>query len=153
MTIDSLIANVSLMYEQLTNGTILSEIIRENEPYIIDMNTQSQLWERGINTAGVEIMDYKPYSPLTIQIKMETGQPYNRVTLHDTGDFYSSFYIETHDDSFDIKASDWKTAGLIRKYDRRILGLTAENKNELAWEYVYPDALDKIKNIIYEDTR
>lgn len=151
MTLDELIDRVTQVESGLTGGEILSEIIRENEPYIVDMNAQNQLFEQGVNAVGVPIMDYKPYAPLTIQIKREKGQPYDRVTLRDTGDFHGSFYIVTANDHFIITASDPKTAGLVRKYDRRIFGLTPENKNELTWDYIYPDALNMIKSLIYED--
>ena len=47
--------------------------------FIIDANAEEQLFEQGINRLGVDIMDYRPYTPLTIAIKEEKGQPTNRV--------------------------------------------------------------------------
>mgnify|MGYP000929199462 FL=1 len=113
------------------------------------MNAEEQLFEQGINRLGVEIMDYEPYSPFTIEIKEQKGQPTNRVTLRDEGDFESSFYLEVGDKQFEIKASDFKTEDLIKKYGRQILGLTDENIAALIWQYIFPDLMKKAKNVLY----
>ena len=134
--------------EGLVSGMYIQRIITDNEAYIVDMNAEIQLYEEGVNRLGVSIMDYAPYRPLTIAIKEEKGQPTNRVTLRDTGDFESSFYIEVGDRQFEIKASDWKTEGLIKKYGRQILGLTDENILSLIWDYIYPDLMKKAKEVI-----
>ena len=147
--IDDLRRRVAEFNTKLENGLIIQDIIFENEAYIVDMNAEEQLFEQGINRLGVDIMDYRPYTPLTIAIKEEKGQPTNRVTLRDEGDFESSFYLEVGDKQFEIKASDFKTEDLIKKYGRQILGLTNENIAKLIWQYVYPDLLTKAKKTIY----
>lgn len=135
----------------LESGVILYRVITENEAYIIDMNAEDQLYEQGINRLGVDIMDYRPYSPLTIQIKEEKGQPTNRVTLRDEGDFESSFYLEINRTQFEIKAADFKTEDLVKKYGRQILGLTDENISSLIWQYIYPDVLERLNRLIFRD--
>lgn len=135
--------------EALTSGRLMQDIIWDNDAYIIDMNAEEQLFENGINRLGVEIMDYSPYSPVTIEIKEAKGQPTNRVTLRDEGDFESSFFLEVGDKQFEIKASDFKTEDLIKKYGRQILGLTDENIAILIWQYIYPDLMDEAKKQIY----
>lgn len=135
--------------EVLTSGRLMQDIIWDNDAYIIGMNAEEQLFERGINRLGVEIMDYAPYSPITIEIKEAKGQPTNRVTLRDEGDFESSFFLEVGDKQFEIKASDFKTEDLIKKYGRQILGLTDENIAILIWQYIYPDLMDEAKKQIY----
>ena len=107
------------------------------------------MFEQGINRLGVEISDYAPYSPVTIAIKEAKGQPTNRVTLRDEGDFESSFYLEVGDKHFEIKASDFKTEDLIKKYGRQILGLTDENISILIWKYIFPDLMAETKKQIY----
>lgn len=135
--------------EALTSGRLMQDIVWDNDAYIIDMNAEEQLFERGINRLGVEIMDYAPYRPVTIEIKEAKGQPTNRVTLRDEGDFESSFFLEVGDKQFEIKASDFKTEDLIKKYGRQILGLTDENIAILIWQYIYPDLMDEAKKQIY----
>lgn len=133
----------------LTSGRYVGDIIRENEAYIIDMNAENQLYEQGINNLGVNISDYMPYSPYTIAIKEEKGQPTDRVTLRDEGDFESSFFVEAGNTQFEIKAADFKTEDLIKKYGRQILGLTDENIAKLIWEYIYPDICKLRNQVIY----
>lgn len=133
----------------LSSGGYIQQIIWDNDAYIIDMNAEEQLFEQGINRLGVDIMDYAPYSPLTIAIKEEKGQPTNRVTLRDTGDFETSFFLEVSDKQFEIKAADFKTEDLIKKYGRQILGLTNENIAVLIWQCIFPDLLKRAKTVIY----
>lgn len=147
--IDNLRQRVTEFNELLQSGRLIQSIILENEYVITDMNSEDQLYEQGINRLGVNIMDYAPYSPLTIEIKKEKGQPYNRVTLRDEGDFEQSFYVESDTQQFTIKAADWKTEDLIQRYGRQILGLTEENKIILIWEYIYPELKAKTKEYIY----
>ena len=147
--IDNLRQRVTEFNELLQSGRLIQSIILENEYVITDMNSEDQLYEQGINRLGVNIMDYAPYSPLTIEIKKEKGQPYNRVTLRDEGDFEQSFYVEADTQQFTIKAADWKTEDLIQRYGRRILGLTEENKIILIWVYIYPELKAKTKEYIY----
>lgn len=141
--------NVASVNAGITSGKWIQQIIWDNGAYIVDMNAQDQLYEQGINRLGVDIMDYAPYSPLTIQIKEEKGQPTNRVTLRDMGDFETSFFIEANDRQFEIKASDFKTEELIKKYGRQILGLTDENIQALIWQYIYPDLISRIQKELY----
>lgn len=147
--IDNLRQRVTEFNELLQSGRLIQSIILENEYVITDMNSEYQLYEQGINRLGVNIMDYAPYSPLTIEIKKEKGQPYNRVTLRDEGDFEHSFYVEADTQQFTIKAADWKTEDLIQRYGRQILGLTEENKIILIWAYIYPELKAKTKEYIY----
>lgn len=147
--IDNLRQRVTEFNELLQSGRLIQSIILENEYVITDMNSEDQLYEQGINRLGVNIIDYAPYSPLTIEIKKEKGQPYNRVTLRDEGDFEHSFYVEADTQQFTIKAADWKTEDLIQRYGRQILGLTEENKIILIWAYIYPELKAKTKEYIY----
>jgi len=135
--------------EDLTSGKMIQNIIQENEAAIIDMNAQEQLFESGENSLGVSIASYAPYSPITIEIKKMKGQPTNRVTLRDEGDFESSFYLVISDKQFEIKASDWKTEELVEKYGSSILGLTKENIASLTWDYIYPELMDTLKKELY----
>jgi hypothetical protein len=146
--IADLYKRVVIFNEGLVSGMYIQRIIMDNEAYIVDLNAQDQLYEEGINRLGVSIMDYAPYRPLTIAIKEQKGQPTNRVTLRDTGDFESSFYLEVNDKQFEVKASDWKTEALIKKYGRQILGLTDENISSLIWDYIYPDLMEKAREVI-----
>lgn len=149
--IKSLLNRVIEFDNGLTSGQFMKEAIEENEAFIVELNSQDQLFEKGITSTGVSIMDYAPYSETTIEIKSQKGQPVNRVTLRDEGDFHSSFYIELSDDEFEIYANDWKIKDLTKYYGDEIMGLTDENIMVVAREFVYPALMEAAKRIILND--
>lgn len=126
----------------------LERIIKANELYIITANTDDQLFDRGVNTTEERIKNYRPYRPLTIKIKTQKGQPTDRVTLSDTGDFHRSFKILYHPESFEFIATDWKTEDLKRKYGKNILGLTDSNLNEITRNIIMPSLMPNLLNYL-----
>lgn len=134
--------------ERLESGALVRKVIEDNDAEICDMNAQEQLYEQGINRLGVDISDYAPYSPITIDIKKLKGQPTNRVTLRDEGDFHRSFYVVATDTSFEVKAKDAKAEHLLSKYGQQILGLTRENLMTLVHEYIYPNLLRDARTML-----
>lgn len=148
--INGLIEKFKKVGEELDTGEIAKKIVRDNDNILIDMNAQDQLYAKGANRLGVRIDEYQPYRPLTIQVKIEKRQPYDRVTLKDTGEFYDSFYVETAEDRFYIKASDEKTNWLIKKYGAEIFGLTNDSLAEFINDYVKDEAYNRVKEILNE---
>lgn len=148
--ISGLIEKFKKVGEELDTGEIAKKIVRDNDNILIDMNAQDQLYAKGVNRLGVRIDEYQPYRPLTIQVKIEKRQPYDRVTLKDTGEFYDSFYVETAEDRFYIKASDEKTNWLIKKYGAEIFGLTNDSLAEFINDYVNDEAYNRVKEILNE---
>ena len=134
----------------MAENTYMQDIISDidAEVFIVDANAEDQLFKRGVNAFGVEIMNYRPYTPYTIEQKKLKNQPYDRVTLRDTGDFERSFKVEVNKDSFSVTATDPKTEKLKKKYGN-IFGLTPENKSKLAWKIVYPDLLLHLRNDLF----
>lgn len=148
--ISGLIDKFKKVGEELDTGEIAKKIVRDNDNILIDMNAQDQLYAKGVNRLGVRIDEYQPYRPLTIQVKIEKRQPYDRVTLKDTGEFYDSFYVETAEDRFYIKASYEKTNWLIKKYGAEIFGLTNDSLAEFINDYVKDEAYNRVKEILNE---
>lgn len=98
---------------------IVLEVIKQFEEFIL--SEQRKQMYSGENADGTSI---EPgYKPLTISIKNSVGQPTDRVTLKDTGAFYSSFFIVYGPKYFAIYARDGKTKKLISKYGTEIFGL------------------------------
>lgn len=144
--LDDIISNLKKLQDEVVR--VIADVVREYDYIVIDMNATDQLRDKGINRDGIAISDFAPYAPLTIQIKKMKGQPTTRVTLKDEGDFHASFYIEYLSDGFLIKASDWKTEILIKKYGHGILGLTDENAREFAEDYIKPAVSELLIKII-----
>lgn len=137
--------NMIKHFKAIDLNTIVLNVVSENENVIIDLNAEVQLFEEGITSKGVSIASFAPYSPVTVQIKMAKGQPTNRVTLRDEGDFQSSFFVYIGADYFQIMASDWKTEKLTFEYGDDIMGLTSENLKYFLSEYVIPEILKNLK--------
>lgn len=124
---------------------LIRVVCEENAHILVEMNADQQLYDEGIDTRGISIDSYAPYSPLTIQIKEQKGQPTDRVTLRDTGAFEGSIYIQFTADQMTFAASDWKTEELILKYGETILGLTSENQSEFGQRYIKPALREILK--------
>lgn len=124
-------------FEANINETV-RQALQNDEDWLIDLNAFFQLYEKGVNALGVEIASYEPYSLYTVSIKGMLGQPTDRVTLKDTGDFHDSFYVIYREDEFEITASDYKREALVNRYGPEIFGLTPENMAVVRDEIIRP---------------
>lgn len=124
---------------------MLEDIIKSNADVIISMIADDQLYDKGINGLGKEIMDYRPYTASTIRKKRKRGQPADRVTLRDTGDFHKSMYIVFEPDGFYITSSDYKTKYLISRYKEEIFRLTNENLTKLIRSCIKKELIKRLK--------
>lgn len=98
---------------------------KEVQDEIIRLNTTNQLYEEGIRSDGSPL---GPYRPFTIEIKRQKGQPYDHVTLRDTGEFYASFRVFYDADTFEVTADgDKGDKNLFDVYGDNVLGLTEFN--------------------------
>lgn len=144
MTIDGLLNGVKKFLADVESGRITQGMFTLYEKEIVEMNTEYQLFKRGENALGVSMKTYAPYKPVTIQIKKDKGQPTDRVTLRDTQAFQKSFFIFADNKAAWFKATDKKAQKLYDKYGE-IFGLTVENRNKVAWEYLYPILITELK--------
>lgn len=124
--IDILIERVEEL-ERRTDEVILGEV-RKNEAVVVKLNVDDQMYN-GLNGNGQKIRP--PYKPSTIKQKRRKGQPHDRVTLRDTGEFHGSFLVKYGDGEFAIDADDPKRIWLLRKYGKDIFGLTDESVQKL----------------------
>lgn len=114
------------------------------EAEILDMNTEDQLFSRGEDSKGASL---GKYAPLTISIKKGLGQPTNRVTLKDTGDFHRSFFARFVGKYITIGATDSKAYKLETKYSKDIFGLSDNNVQELI-TMLKPEMINEFRRII-----
>lgn len=134
-------------FHEILSKELVNEIM-SHEKEIIEAVVQNQLYERGINGAGVEIMSYEPYRPRTIKNKQRKGQPYNRVTLKDTGEWYNSLRLVYDTDGFFITSTDEKNTYLKKKYGPTILRLTNENLSMILYKYIRPNLKVKLEKYL-----
>lgn len=137
-------------FKDILNDELKNEIMK-HEDVIIQMVVRDQLYDQGIEGRGISIMSYQPYTARTIQIKQKKGQPYDRVTLRDTGEFYSSLHVEFDDDGFYVTSTDDKAKYLLARYGKTIFRLTNQNFTELLRNYIRPELQQKLKEKILYD--
>jgi len=119
---------------------ILSGISLQNK--IIYLNTTKQLYEQGEDSLGRSLETIGGgYSPYTIEIKNRKGQPTDRVTLKDSGDFYQSFDVINESSYIEIIAIYIKNGKDINKeWGGHVIGLQKENLqiiiDEIRVEYI-----------------
>lgn len=134
-------------FKSILDQELKDEILR-HEDIIVEMITQDQLYELGIEGRGTEIISYMPYRPRTIKKKIKKGQPTNRVTLKDTGSFYASLHVEFDDEGFYVTSTQDKAKFLIKKYGKTIFRLTDNNLKILLDKYIRPSLREKMKEYI-----
>lgn len=100
---------------------------------IIEMNTIDQLYDKGIDSKGRTLKSIGgDYSFVTKDIKSFLNQPFDRVTLKDTGEFYESFNVRVTSTDFTIQADTMKDEdNLTDRWGDDIIGLTEESLNKL----------------------
>jgi hypothetical protein len=116
---------------------IIQSILQDAElqKHIIYLNTIDQLFEKGEDSLGRKLEDVGgSYSPYTIMKKLEKGQPFDRVTLKDTGEYYDSYRIVAPSgaDYIMIITNPIKEGKNIeQEWGGYIVGLNQENKQWL----------------------
>ena len=128
-----LLNNAISLDENAIIDTIL--IDKAFQAFIINLNTEEQLFKQGINALNVKLDTIGGgYSDATIigtsnfEGKISKGQPTDRVTLKDTGEFYESFKITLNKDNFVISSDPMKDGtSLFQRWGKEIEGLTPEN--------------------------
>ena len=118
----------------LNASLILQKVLEETETkeFLLKLNTKSQLFDKGINSEGASLKSIGgDYSPLTKKIKLSKGQPTNRVTLRDTGDFYNSGKVKVSGNSVTLSFDSVKGGvDLTKRWGEKIIGLTDESKRK-----------------------
>jgi hypothetical protein len=116
----------------LDENQLIKEVLsnKEVQRFIIDLNTQGQLFEKGIDALGVSLGDYAATTiegTSNFNGKKEKGQRFDHITLNDTGKFYKSFKIVLSAKSFSIVADGQKDDVNLLEEFRNVLGLTDEH--------------------------
>lgn len=131
-------------FREILDKELVDEML-SHENIIIDM-VRDQLFS-GVDGYTASIRP--PYAPRTIKRKIKKGQPIDRVTLRDTGDFYGSLHLSYDDGGFYISSTDQKLSNILKsRYGKPILRLSNENLSELINKYIRPSLTEKLKDYI-----
>ena len=133
---------------KLINGGLVEIVvssIKENEDYIIELNKRQLII--GKRSDGIDLGEY---SPRSLAIKAYNGRPSisgNKISLHDTGDFWKGFFVNVDNDFIEVLSKDSKANMLIYDWTDKIFGLSDESIR-LFQDRVAPIIQDKIMKFI-----
>lgn len=117
----------------------LQRIAKQKEilDYIVLLNTDEQLYQ-GVDSEGTPLSKIGgDYAPFTKSKKQREGQPTNRITLFDEGDFYNSFKATALKKGISINADYSKPGTDLRdRWGDELAGLTDESLEELRQEFI-----------------
>ena len=122
------------------------------QQFVVFLNTEKQLFE-GVDANEASLKSIGgDYAPITKFLKAQKGQPFDRITLKDTGDFYDSFSVEALQDAIIIEADSIKEGYDLRdRWGQDILGLSEPSigiliENDIFISDLVKILLDKILN-------
>lgn len=127
------------------NKTLNKVATKPNNEKLMQDLIRKRLLEKGEDAEGKQLRTFgaivpNVYSIRTMIIKDEKGQPTDRVTLKDTGDFHESFSLKTEPEQFINTGDENKPDGKISdNLDlTNVLGLSDRERKEWAGE-ILPD--------------
>ena len=125
----------------------LNQVLKSLESQIIALNTDEQLFKKGITISGAKIVP--KYAQSTIKRKRKLGQPTNRVTTRDTGGYHQAFDVRFGQTEFEIVVEfqtnrGFDLAGYLETHYKGLEGLTEESINKLIG-LVKPLLINEIK--------
>ena len=102
---------------------------------------------------GIKIDDsaiFPPYADSTKRYKFNKGQPIDRVTLKDTGEFYNNLKINAKPDEVVFSSPTSYSIHIFNKYNResKVLGLTMQNIRVFYEQFTKPILKQNIDDII-----
>jgi hypothetical protein len=127
------IRKVTNNMQSITAARVIEILVNQPElnGLIIELNTQDQLFKKGVDSKGLTL---GVYAPFTIEIKKSKGQPTNHITLKDTGDVYKTWMVTTLNGDIIITANFIKDGEDIIEKNRLsedVVGLIDENLQKI----------------------
>lgn len=86
------------------------------------------------------------YAESTKHRKKKKGQPYDRITTKDTGEYHDRFTIQPDNEVLQIGSDVDYEKYLDKKYSKRLYGLTAENSERYTFGPYWSVLKEKIEN-------
>lgn len=137
--------------DRKTQNDIIQQIQKRLYKKGIDGNSRTLRTDKSHDN---KISDF--YSGTTVFLKSQKGQPYNRVTLNDSGSFYKSFNFKKRKKEFGVDANfnigdnhiQSNFIGMYGKkqFENAILKLT-DNELQTLLNYLLPKIIQNFKKI------
>ena len=124
----------------------LKDVFTKRADIIKEIQTDEQLFTKGEDSKGISITP--SYANSTISFKIKNNQPFDRVTLKDTGGFYASINVIADNDKLVIETSIEYAKYLTAKYGKEILGIQDMELKEFVKRYIEPELETNICKII-----
>ena len=161
---ESIISNLKQSIEEIEQSINRSckQAFNQNEKKVLDLN-RKQMFE---GTKSDDTLILPPYADSTVKLKIKKLQPYDRVTLKDTGAFYDNLLLSVNDNEVIFKVSsvlqyplyllsrynssfnNGLGSNLLDKNPGSILGLNTTNKTTFLNENILPILKQNINDII-----
>lgn len=132
---------------------IMNDVLQDKtiQAQILDLNTEEQLYRKGVDSEGISLGGYAPY---TIEYKrriaggLGNDTRIDHITLKDTGEFYKSFRFVNQKQGFKITANTIKDGGDdLLNISPDIIGLTDESLQEVG-QMVTEPFVDTFRRLI-----
>jgi predicted transcriptional regulator len=133
--------NIAKSFKILDINKVINDTVKNHgiDDLIIELNTQEQLFKKGINTDKAVVGFYSTTTESINPLK-KAGTHF---TFKDTGKFFDSWIIRYESDAIIIEANGQKQdTNLFEKYGQNLLGLTDENLQKV---------IDEIKKFLPEE--
>lgn len=137
------------MFEQLIKkirAIDLEEIalksLENKKEEAFDLNTESQLFEKGEDSDGNTLGQY---APLSVVLRSEAGLPIDRITTRVTGDFHDGWEGNFVKFPVPFTSSDSKTPDLIALFGVRMFGLTPKSIDTLLDDVLRDEITDNFQ--------
>lgn len=106
-------------FKSIDINQLIDETFIETEKSFIELNTE-QLFEGKLNDGS----DITPeYAESTKKRKKRKGQPFDRVTTRDTGQYHKEFTVRPDNDVLQIGSSVEYEQYIDKKYSKKLYGL------------------------------
>ncbi len=135
--IRSVVDNIKALESPKNISFLMQDVLSDKliQAQILDLNTQSQLYEKGVDAKGISLGSYSKFTvryKTLIAPRIGNDSRADHLTYKDTGEFYKSFRFDNQKTQFKISANTIKDGGidlLTREPD--LLGLTSDSLNEV----------------------
>lgn len=150
MTVSEYLERAKIVQNNIEAET--SKIIYANEVEIISLNTENQLFDKGVNIFGTSLGSYSSNN-YPKQGSLLRGYPKNRGDRYnflDSGTLFSDMQLRVEGNKLIIFNTDTqnKITNLLSLTGAEFIGLTTENQQVLNYEIIYPELMDFIKKTL-----